>query len=398
MGGPEKSRIPDDMPNDMPETDISQEKVISKPESTNMRMCVLQIIGIFMMVDAHAGASLLDIGGLIPYYSFHMPMFVFISGYFYSADEKESPVHFLKRKFKRLMIPYLIWNLIYGLWAAWLRSRGFGFGEPLSLYTLLAAPFTDGYQFILNHTAWFIPALFLEEIFFCLLDRYMLSRIGKAASAAVCIAAGCVGIAIGLYTDRGGCLLMLSRLLFMLPFFFAGRLYRTDLERRDTAPTWLYLSICLVTAVILTLTGNNRIYSLARCTGFPGYAVTFIITFNGIAFWLRISRILEPSARGRLIEYIGRHTYPVVMHHMPVLFIINSIYGMLAGTGKIFGNFDFNAYHNDIYYLYFPREMHQLRLVYIIAMISVPLGLYRMRCCVQTRLAHMKAAKDHREA
>ena len=354
---------------------------------TNMRMCMLQVIGIFMMVDAHAGASLLDIGGLLPYYAFHMPMFVFISGYFYSAGEDESLARFVRRKFMRLMAPYLIWNLIYGLCAAYLRTRGFAFGEPVNLYTLLIAPFTDGYQFILNHTAWFVPALFLEEIFFCFMDRCLLHRCPTLLSALICAAAGWGGIAIGLYTDRSGCLLMLSRLLVMLPFFYAGRLYRTRLEARDTAPSWLYLSVCLGAALVLTVTGNNRIYSLARCTGFPGFLMTYIVSFNGIAFWLRVSKLLEPSAvRGGLIEYLGRHTLPVVLHHMPVLFAINSLYAQCASTGRIFGNFDTGEYHSDIYYTYYPREMHQLRIIYIICMILVPLGAERIAEYVRRRV------------
>ncbi len=343
---------------------------------TNMRMCILQVIGIFMMVDAHAGASLLDIGGLIPYYAFHMPMFVFISGYFYSAGEDESLARFARRKFMRLMVPYLIWNLIYGLCAAYLRTRGFALGAPVNLYTLFIAPFTDGYQFILNHTAWFVPALFLEELFFYPTERYLLRRCTPLLSVLICAAVGCAGIAIGMYTDRGGCLLMLSRLLVMLPFFYAGYLYRTRLEARDTAASWLYLSVCLGVALLLTVTGNNRIYSLARCTGFPGFLLTYIVSFNGIAFWLRVSRILEPSAaRGGIIEYLGRHTLPVVLHHMPVLFVINSLYALFASTGRIFTSFNIEMYHSDIYYIYYPRELHQLRIFYIICMILVPLGL-----------------------
>ena len=358
--------------------------------SSNMRMCVLQAIGIFMMVEAHVGVSSMDLCGLIQYYSFHMPLFVFISGYFYSAGEGENFLHFAGRKFKRLMLPYLIWNLVYGLLAMVLRAQGFAFGGPVSLYTLFIAPFTDGYQFVLNHTAWFIPAIFLEEMFFYPIHRLLTyadvrssdestSPAGKAwlaAAAVICAAIGCGGIAIGLYTDRSGCLLMFSRLFLMLPFFFAGWLYRSRLEEIDTAPSWLYLGVCLVIAILLTLTGNNQIYSLARCTGFPGYLVTFVITFNGIAFWLRVSRVLSPAfAQSKIMAYLGRHTYPVVLHHMPVLFLINTFYALCASTGKIFGNFDSAAYHNDIYYIYYPRSLHQLRFIYVLVMILLPVAV-----------------------
>ena len=52
--------------------------------------------------------SFFDIEGLIPYYAFHMPLFIFISGYFFRMKEGESLWRFAKRKFLRLMIPYYL--------------------------------------------------------------------------------------------------------------------------------------------------------------------------------------------------------------------------------------------------------------------------------------------------
>ena len=43
---------------------------------------VLSAIGIFMVVDHHTFTAVNLLGDFIPYNSFFMPMFVFISGYF----------------------------------------------------------------------------------------------------------------------------------------------------------------------------------------------------------------------------------------------------------------------------------------------------------------------------
>ena len=58
-----------------------------------------------------------------------MPLFVFISGYFFRMKEGESLWRFAKRKFLRLMIPYYLWN--FDLWVPcgisskeWLSLRG----------------------------------------------------------------------------------------------------------------------------------------------------------------------------------------------------------------------------------------------------------------------------------
>lgn len=50
-------------------------------------------------------------------YSFHMPLFVFLSGYcnykVVSLKDKGSRAIFLNRRFQRLMVPYLVWGVLY---------------------------------------------------------------------------------------------------------------------------------------------------------------------------------------------------------------------------------------------------------------------------------------------
>lgn len=46
-------------------------------------------------------------------YSFHMPLFMFASGYIYIATKKEMTyITFIKKKVKRLLIPYLTTSII----------------------------------------------------------------------------------------------------------------------------------------------------------------------------------------------------------------------------------------------------------------------------------------------
>lgn len=46
-------------------------------------------------------------------YSFHMPLFMFASGYIYNATRREEPYSkFIMKKIRRLMIPYVIVSFI----------------------------------------------------------------------------------------------------------------------------------------------------------------------------------------------------------------------------------------------------------------------------------------------
>lgn len=374
---------------------------------TNMQFALLSALGIFFVVDGHLNNSYLDIGGLIPYYSFHMQLFVFISGYF-CREGDEDFVSYGVRKFKRLMLPYFAWNLVYGILAAFLRGYGFSFGDPVSLETLFAEPFRTGYQFILNHPAWFVPALFLVE----LADRAVtkLARAGMAKLAGreaagdrtaahgmektlgsrenagtrtaarakflFYLLLGLGGIWISRHVGTDGFWLTLVRLLFLLPFYEAGILYRRELEAKDKLKSPVYFGIILLAAMALVLRGRPVIYAVSHCRDFPGYLSPYLSAFLGIAFWLRVSRILTPAVRDNsFIRYMGRNTYPIMMHHMMVLFGIRTVFALFAKYAGIFTGFDFEAYKTDFYYCYFPRGMVQLRVFYLLAALFLPLGL-----------------------
>ena len=100
----------------------------------NVAFGILSALAILMIVAGHQGYDILTVGGLFPYYSFHVPLFMFISGYFYRDEEEGQPLSYLKKKAKRLLLPYFIWNVVYGILAAVMRNfGGFAMGEAVSL-------------------------------------------------------------------------------------------------------------------------------------------------------------------------------------------------------------------------------------------------------------------------
>ena len=100
----------------------------------NEELRILSAIGIILVAAGHLGYNLFDLGGLFPYYSFHVFLFLFVSGYFYRPEAEKEIGRYLARKFLVLMGPYFLWNLAYGILAALLRRAGFSIGQELSLY------------------------------------------------------------------------------------------------------------------------------------------------------------------------------------------------------------------------------------------------------------------------
>lgn len=77
----------------------------------NKKILFLQVFGIILVVIGHTGKMSNNLQRWI--YSFHMPLFMFISGYLlnYTNQGKIEDINlkeFLKKKIKRLLIPYFI--------------------------------------------------------------------------------------------------------------------------------------------------------------------------------------------------------------------------------------------------------------------------------------------------
>ena len=390
--------------------------------SYNVTFGILSALAILMIVAGHAGYDILTVGGLFPYYSFHVPLFMFISGYFYRGEEESHPLTYLKKKAKRLLLPYFIWNVVYGLIAWALRTFwGFGMGEGISLKALFLEPFLNGYQFIYNYAAWFVPVLFLVEMMnLCM--RLLLRRLHLNSEWLILIGTLAVGMAVvqlaigghvwGLYKTPG-------RILFLYPCFQMGQFYKKKLESRDTLGNVAYFAVVLGIQVLLHLCCNGLAYSSVWCTGFAnGPVIPYVTAVSGIAFWLRVAKILTPLAgegaakvqsggerqysaavqpsgerqysaavqpsgerqkgavAGGFLLHLGRNTYAVMMHHVMAFMLVKMVLaGIAAHTGYL-ADFDFVRFYTDIDYYYLVKGSEAFRMVYLAAGVALPLLLH----------------------
>lgn len=354
---------------------MAENKMIKESGKINMQFCLLSVLGMFFVVDGHLNNSYLDIGGLFPYYSFHMPLFVFISGYFYKDGSEKKIGGYFKKKTVRLLVPYMVYNLLYGIAAQLLHKAGFTFGGNLSLRNLLMEPFITGHQFEYNLASWFVPALFLVEICNVLLRR-LLKRFfnNEYLITAIYFAIGLLGINLALGGRNQQGWLTLVRLMFLLPCYQAGTLYHRKLEAKDKINPFLYFGFLIGVQCLLALWGRPLIYSVAFCNGFTGLLLPYITAATGIAFWLRISRmgasVIEQCPS---LQYFGRNTYGVMMHHVMAVMGLKTVFAMMAKYTDLFVGFSFEQYKTNLWYLYFPKGLPQFRVVYLIWAVVVSL-------------------------
>lgn len=366
----------------------------------NMTFGILSALAIIMVVAGHIGYNIMTVGDMFPYYSFHVPLFMFISGYFYKESEEEHPLLYIKKKVRRLLIPYLIWNLVYGLIAWAMRAAGFSMGEAISLRTLFVSPVMNGYQFIYNYAAWFVPVLFVIEIM-NLLARLIMRRMEGLAAKLLNKRSGqgeetnlmgltqwvmllgslVVGIAVVWLAIGGhvwGNYKAPGRILFLFPCFQMGQFYRQKLERHDTLGNLPYFAIVIgIQVVINMLCGGRLAFSSVWCSGFAcGSVIPYVTIVSGTAFWLRIAKVLTPLlGENKAVRYLGSNTYAVMMHHVAVFMLIKAMIAGVASATGLCADFDFEQFYTNIDYFYLVTGVEQFKMVYLAAGVVLPLML-----------------------
>lgn len=224
--------------------------------------------------------------------SFHMPAFIFISGYF---SKKELPLGTLIR---RLAVPYVIYEIIYYL-----------------LYTVILHKSTELALLKPKFTLWYLLALFLWR----LITPYV-KKIPHYMTFAVI-----AGFLIG-FSNMENNLLTIPRALVYYPFYLAGTLFqrewltkhRTSANRRNALLsigiiflflTWISLHKM---APIQVFYGRYNFLSMKQSalTGLLWrcllYIIGFIMTF---ALMILIPEKQLP------VSYIGTRTMAIYLFH-----------------------------------------------------------------------------------
>lgn len=383
-----------------------------------MTFGILSSLAIIMVVAGHVGYNIMTVGDLFPYYSFHVPLFMFISGYFYRDSEEEHPFLYIKKKVRRLLVPYLIWNLVYGVVAWAMRAAGFSMGDPISFRTLFIAPFLHGYQFIYNYAAWFVPVLFIIEVL-NLSARLVLRRIRKSISKLIVGQSGSkAGTDLEFLTEWimliGSLLVGMTtvwlaigghvwgnykapgRILFLFPCFQMGQFYYKKLEKHDTLGNLPYFVIVIGIQVLLNVCCYGLAFSAVWCTGFAnGPVIPYVTVVSGIAFWLRIAKVLTPAVgESGVVRYVGCNTYAVMMHHVMVFMLIKAIIAGVASSTGLCADFYFEQFYTNIDYFYLVNGVEQFKMVYLAAGMALPLGLQYVLCRFRERVKSERNPKS----
>ena len=344
-------------------------------KKTNNTFLLLSVFGILFVVLGHCKSISVFLNNVFPYYSFHMALFAFISGYFF---KDRSLKDFLKVKIKKLIIPYFCWNIIYGIIVNILKAlKIVNAGKQLSLYYLFVAPFLDsGNHYGLNVAAWFVISIFFVQLVYFIV--YKITKKIKINNDVIFLI---ISVVIAFfevkYVQNGhnyGLYYLLTRVCFLLPFYYVGRIYKRyeDKIKINGKYTCLFFMISIIIQTLLLAFFKNISYNLQLLRLNSNYIVYFIGSLNGIFFWLKISKILSKYIKNNyIIDCIGNNTYSIMMHHVFAIFLFNSLIYIVHIITGLFKSFDVATYQSK--YFYFYNSNPGLTVIYVIISVSLPL-------------------------
>lgn len=256
----------------------------------------LRFLLIFLVVFAHFLEVCKDFHGReLLYqviYSFHMPAFLFLFGYF----AKFSP----KRILFRWCIPYVLFQTIYLLFERYVLGWNTGL------------QYTTPYWIL-----WYMLVCIFYQLLIPLFDTENKRRQTLAVIVSIILALG-VG-----FVDAIGYPLSLSRFFVFLPWFLLGFYCKKNkMMQKVKTPVYFIFSIIVVVASVFFLyfadVSNGLLYgsySYAKCGGTLGLrAILMLISLAWIVCLLSGFQLVF-NRRIPLVTNIGQNTWPIFLLH-----------------------------------------------------------------------------------
>lgn len=238
-------------------------------------------------------------------YTFHMPLFIFVSGLFAKKTVNE------KRKDK--IFGYLVMYFV-------LKFINF-------LYFWISAGKTSFSVFTETGLPWFMLALFAHSLITIAVKDFSPKYVMVFGVLVACLAG---------YDKNINSFLALSRIIVFFPFYYAGYLFDTkkiETHCRKALPK--ILSVIIITAFVLTavffgeryywlrplVTGANPFASLNTC---EEYGFLIRLGYYAVAAALCYAVIVLTPSKTPLgiAAKIGRRTLPVYAFHYIILYIL----------------------------------------------------------------------------
>ncbi len=272
----------------------------------NNSLDVAKGLGILLVVTGHTMSPVMSGHTVIEWlysviYTFHMPLFFFVSGYVATklVTKPLPKTELLKQRLIRLMIPYCVWAVIY-LPMKMIMAEHVRFTDEYNWYTFFLGNNPDG-------QLWYLYVLFIISVFMI----FLVNRKNLKAYTAIFMALSFLAPLIPYSISFTSISLTFS--LYQVGFFFLGTLIALnyDYNKLTTNHIAFIISALVLVAYSIVLWINKD-------------EVWFLQTFVAICaiyVCLYLSSVISKTKVDKPFIYLGKKSMEIYMLHGPLLVV-----------------------------------------------------------------------------
>jgi len=283
-------------------------------------------IGIIFIIYAHMlGGS--DFRHL--FYSFHIPLFLFLSGVVYDHKKYTSFFIFLKKSAKGLLLPYFIFAFIsYILWLITLKTDNLFSSEITKQFLSIFYANSNNGLMAFNNILWFLPALFVTRLLFASIVKFFT----KARIIFALMFFSVFGYLFSIFASNIKLPFGAETALSGVVFYGAGFLWNQSEKAKTILFKYKYLLFVLLLIVgnyISNLDFNAYGHQIdMRLSHLNSYFSFYAAAFSGIFAWISFSAILNKNS---LLEKIGRNSLILFAWHLLIFNYLTEILNAILG-------------------------------------------------------------------
>lgn len=287
---------------------------------------ILKGIGILYMVLGHCSAG----GDAMNHYihAFHMPLFFFVSGYFFNAKKYPAFKDFLWNELRTIMLPYTVFVLLCQP-LHYLYTGEFDFKYFILSY------FTSNHNRIdVSGAYWFLLCFFVVRILYFGIEKACRKEWQKIGILlGMTVIGNCSGIGLPLCLDSA---------FSVIALMYLGKKVK---EHQDSSIVqkalnmnlWLVLFLLGVNAGMIMLSGRVNI----RTNYYEHILLYWVNCLLAILCYTNLARIIEKSSAallapvGRVLQYIGANSMVYLTTNEIVIYAVTVVLSFVFSIFKI---------------------------------------------------------------
>ncbi len=279
----------------------------------------LKALGIFFVVLGHTPgmeSSSSNVERILSQYifSFHMPLFFFISGFLQKKEILLQPVSiYIKKYIKALLVPYVFFSIIsYLAWVLVLRHFGKSALREIDIIRpIIGIFYGNGIDGWLTHNValWFFLCLFCSHILF-----YLIYKCGNNCLIALFLFVfSLIGYFDTLYLNfrlLWSVDIAFTAVVFFGTSFLIKNVYQEKQTNGRQINSIIILFLFLIVHTISVIFNSAVNMNWGQ---YGNYFLFYIGAFSGIGFWFMFSKLVPTI---RIVSEVGKNTLTIFALHL----------------------------------------------------------------------------------